>query len=269
MDAFRMPLWRDADSFTEAGLSLLTRPTTAELCSFLRGLAHRDGFPLACKRAKDSDWNHFYCRHIDSDTVRCRISIRIGRHTRTTANPNAHVTSFSLERSSVLDALAFEHRPIDQDTVSLLRSMSEIGSTPGQLGMWLRKTKGISLSAQQVRNLVYGHDMALSRTAETEELKECMRGIGGLSFVRQNDRDGVAIHAAVARFTKQEIRNLADFGDLVAIDPTLPRLCLGWNVILLTVAGRDCESRSGGLVMSFTSRDRYLWTEIRMFRECL
>jgi hypothetical protein len=175
-----MPLWRDADSFTEADLRLLTRPTTAELCSFLQGLPHRDGFALACTQAKYSDWNHFYYAHRDSDSVHCRFSIRIGRHSRTTPNPNAYVTSFGLEHSHVLDALAFERGIIDQDTIPLLRSMSETGSTSEQLGMWLRKTKGICLSSQQVKNFVYGHDMDLSRTAETEELKECMRGIGGL-----------------------------------------------------------------------------------------
>jgi hypothetical protein len=206
---------------------------------------------------------------MDSDRIHCRFSIRIGRHSRTTPNPNTCVTSFSLENSHVLDALAFEHGPVDQDTASFLRSMSETGSTPGQLGMWLRKTKGISLSTQQVRNLAYGHDMNLSRTAETEELKECMRGIGGLCFVRRNDRDDVAIHAAVTTFTKQEIQNLADFGDLVAIYPTFPPLYLGWDVVPLTVHAPDCETRSGGPVISVMGRARYLWREIRIFRECL
>jgi hypothetical protein len=88
-----------------------------------------------------------------------------------------------------------------------------------------------------------------------------MQSTGGQHFVPQNDRDVVAIHTAVVTFMRQEIQNLADFGDLVAIDPTFPPLCLGWNVIPLTVVGRDREVPLGGLVMSVTSRGR--------FRECL
>jgi hypothetical protein len=65
----------------------------------------------------------------------------------------------------------------------------------------------------------------LSRTAETEELEENVRSIGGQCCVRKNDRDGVAIRTAVATFTKQDIEDLANFGDLVAIDPTFLLPC--------------------------------------------
>jgi hypothetical protein len=69
----------------------------------------------------------------------------------------------------------------------------------------------------------------------------------------QNDRDDVTIRTAVATFTKKEIQNLADFGDLVAIDPTFPPL--GCNVISWTLVRRDRETRSVGLVISVTSAE--------------
>jgi hypothetical protein len=125
----RMPLCSDADSLDKADLQLLARPATEGLRSFLHALAQRDGFALVCIQAKYSDWNDFYYTHMDSDRVHCRFSIRIGRHSRTTPNPNAYITRFTLKHSQVLDALAVQHGLIDQDTVSLLRSISETGRT--------------------------------------------------------------------------------------------------------------------------------------------
>jgi hypothetical protein len=131
--------------------------------------------------------------------------------------------------------------------------MPEIKGTPGQLGMRLRKNRGISLSVPQLRSLVYDHDPSLSRDAETQELEAYMQAIASQCYIREEYRDGVIARTAVATFTQEEMQNLTDFGDIVAIDPTFTPLNLSHKVIHITAIGRDREIRSGGLVMSVTA----------------
>jgi hypothetical protein len=131
--------------------------------------------------------------------------------------------------------------------------MSEIGCSPGRLAIWIRNNKGISLSTQQVRNLVYIRNTERDMHVETIELENYMASIGGKSFVMEEEREGKTVRTAIATFTRPELENLADFGDLVAIDPTFTPLTLNWNVIPITVVGKGREIRSGGIVMSLST----------------
>jgi hypothetical protein len=70
-----------------------------------------------------------------------------------------------------------------------------------------------------------------------------MQAIGGQCYIREEDWDGVMARTAVATFAREEMQNPTDFGDLVAIDPTFTPLNLSWNVIPITVIGRDREIR--------------------------
>jgi hypothetical protein len=137
-----------------------------------------------------------------------------------TQESTAHVTSFNTEHSHQLNPFVFAHRFLDLATKSTILAMSQTGCPPGRIAIWIRKHKGITLSTQQVRNLVYFRDAERNQHIETVELENYMSSINGKSFVMEDEREEKTVRTAIATFTQGELENLAEFGDLVAIDPT-------------------------------------------------
>jgi hypothetical protein len=127
--------------------------------------------------------------------------------------------------------------------------MAANGISPTKIAMWLKRETRIRLSVWQVRNVVYNQGPIESAHSETLELETCMRKINGASYVLEEERDEVHVRTAIATFTKDELQNLSEFGDVIALDATFVPLKLNWNVIPITVVGRGREIRSGGLVM--------------------
>jgi hypothetical protein len=241
--------------FTEAYLTNLTASDMYQLCSTLQEAANKEGFELSCVDSKTRRWNQLYCTQFgaadeDGRKRSCPFSISISL---SETNRGAHVTKYRLEHCHELNPLLFAHRFLDTATKSILMALAEMRCTPGQLAIWLRKNKGVSLSTKQVRALVHSRDPSVGRLTETVELQRYMNTIQGLSYVMEEEWEGKRMRTAIATFTKDELRNLEDFGDVIAIDPTFLPLNLNWNVIPLTVVGRGREIRSAGLIMSVST----------------
>lgn len=223
--------------FAEDQLDVLTRPSPEVLCLYLQNEANRLGFALRCKQKKNRDWNKLVCSHRDSEDdgtpKKCTFYVCISLIDRSAPSARAHVTGRYLIHSHAIDPILFAHRFLNEDIKFIMRAISDNGVPPGQIAIWLRRNKGISLSTQQVRNLVYGHGSAQYHNSESVELEEYMKSIDGICYVKEEMRDGIPIRTAVATFTMDEMRNLTDFGDVIAIDPTFIPLNLNWNVIPL------------------------------------
>ena len=88
-----------------------------------------------------------------------------------------------------------------------------------------------------------------------------MTNDGGISFVMPPIKiNNTYYRRAIATFTKDELDNLRNFGDLISIDPTYCNLKSNWSVIPLTVIGSSRELLSGGCVFSSNvTNEIYQW----------
>jgi hypothetical protein len=118
---------------------------------------------------------------------------------------------------------------------------------------YLESEQNTTLTSPQVRLIWAQKHKHTARTTETFDLEAEMRRTEGFSAVMEVQVGEVKHRSAIATFTPTELENLANFGDVIAIDPTFLPLYLGWSVIPLTVIGKAREIRSAGLIMSATT----------------
>ena len=88
-----------------------------------------------------------------------------------------------------------------------------------------------------------------------------MKDENGLSIIKPPDQIcGNFYRRAIATFTKDELINLQNYGDLVGIDPTYCCLKSNWSIIPLTLVGYDRQILSGGCIFcSNTTSDIFCW----------
>jgi hypothetical protein len=169
------------------------------------------------------------------------------------------VSKHNLCHNHQRDPLVFEHLCLSQEVGELIKVFGRMHCRPEPMADSLREDRHVQLSSYQVSAIMY-HDRAPRVRAKTEELREFVAAIGGECFFQDRADDGQVLRSAVVSFTPAESRNLEEYGDIVAIDPTFVALNLNWSVIPLTLIGRHRELHSGGVVFcATTSAEVFTW----------
>lgn len=174
-----------------------------------------------------------------------------------------HVSSIINIHNHLLHPLNFVHSILSEKKKSLIRSLYSSGVNYGIISNFIKLRYNIDISRNQIRSLCAAskRERTLEKIAETEELKEFMYSIDGVvRFDQYRDKYGYMHRKAVATFTRQELENLRDFGDFIAVDPTFATSSSHWSLIPLTVVGSDRDIRSAGIIFcSNTQEDRFRW----------
>jgi hypothetical protein len=155
--------------------------------------------------------------------------------------------------------LIYAHLCVDNTTKELIQALAEMNCNPEKVAAYLARDKGIQLSSHQISLLMHPNHQQ-RQSLESDELHEFMDQIHGRSFLQESEEDNQIFRTGIATFTQEELTNLEQYGDVVAIDPTFVPLNLNWSVIPLTVIGRSREIHCGGLILcARTSAQTFHW----------
>lgn len=72
--------------------------------------------------------------------------------------------------------------------------------------------------------------------------------------------DGILHRKDAMNFMNEDIYNLENFGDYIAIDPTFYTISSNWSIIPITVIGPERDVKCASVIFSCnTNEDRFLW----------
>ena len=241
--------------FTNANLDQLRTSTGDELVKLLNSKAAQEGFQLV----RDKSFNDGHCMlrcylHSNGkkkEELNCNCMFRIGIGVFGTGNGEKswHITRTRfLVHSHPLDPSLFSHLSVPQEILLLIQALRKHGVPIGKILDIIRDDYSSRLTSQQLR-VVISKSTEESDMSESEALIAYVRASGGVTYSLEYE-DELAIHRrAVACFSKRELEFLSLFGDFISVDPTFTNMSSGWNLIPVTLIGRNREILSGGIVM--------------------
>ena len=72
--------------------------------------------------------------------------------------------------------------------------------------------------------------------------------------------DGILHRKDAMNIMNEDIYNLENFGDYIAIDPTYYTISSNWSIIPITVIGPERDVKCASVIFSCnTNEDRFLW----------
>lgn len=113
----------------------------------------------------------------------------------------------------------------------------------------IRSQFKVNLSTDQMRRICKKFKRKIIKT-ETDDLFEYMKTTNGKAIIFQTKTRNIIRRQAIATFTQEELENLANYGDFIAIDPTFAPLSTNWSIIPLTVINNERRILSAGIVFA-------------------
>ena len=249
--------------FREENLRDMTFNSMEEAFDFLNAAAMGEGFKLTRKKALSEQNIRFRCHEsckygkkaeLNHD---CEFSISVQR----TKDGTCHVTRHCLEHNHYLSPWMFIHLIAGDDVKRMARAMMISGTEVSKVIVAIKDLFGVTFTSAQIRSMAGLGSRRERKLCESEELATYMNSIGGRCLcLERRDADGLIHRQAVMTFTLDELRNLEDYGDFVALDPTFTPTSSNWSLIPLTVVGPERNLLSAGVVFAASCKTPvFLW----------
>lgn len=250
--------------FTYENLHDIKFKTGDEFVDHLQKNVYAQGFKLSCEHSKDSSFVSIRCYQYISKSPayeNCPFKLNLQAHSYKEPNQYYQLTNtMCLQHSHPVDKFLFCHLILNDKTIAIIKSLSECNIDNIKIAEYIEKVKGIYMTTSQIRYILHQKKQNEIQS-ETEELDKKMKDENGLSIIKPPDQIcGNFYRRAIATFTKDELINLQNYGDLVGIDPTYCCLKSNWSIIPLTLVGYDRQILSGGCIFcSNTTSDIFCW----------
>lgn len=262
-DAVMEELMKLATWFTQENLEATKGfRSQMDLVTYLNEKANSEGFQLVRKYSEKENHNMLRChQHSHYNKLKdlnedCEFLIRIRRCNK---DNTWYVTSFDLQHNHFMDPSVYAHLVLDARTKGLIRDLYLTNVQMPQILSLIKCETGLQLSSQQVRSLCKKAETE-RHVSETDALKEMMEKDGGSCYTLETAVDDTIYRIACGAFTQEELQNLSQYGDFVSIDPTFAPLTSEWNIIPLTLIGKNRQLLSGGLIFaSNTKAETFIW----------
>ena len=246
----------NASWFNNENLDDLKAGSAEMLIDVLNSHANSEGFKLVRRRSISEGRTTLMCylhtdkRKIEGLNTDCPFRIGISLCRRGENGPFWHVTeSRSLEHNHQLDSLVFAHCHLPKETKDLAEALYRHEVTVSVILDIIREQTGTSITKEQLRQVCKWRSKGDDRL-ESQDLIDYMEKSGGKAYILEDrNEEGDITRHAVATFSQSEMKALSEFGDMVVIDPTFTSLSSNWNLIPMTVVGRNREILSAGLVL--------------------
>jgi hypothetical protein len=225
-------------------------------------------FQLCCRPSRARLSNCLECfqhrhRQGDDGDVGCPFAIRIQVRSVERRRPGGPqvgvVTSCHLIHDHDKNPLIFAHLCLAQDNLKFIKALGEMNASKEKMAGDLALEKGVELSTYQISVLMRAGRIE-RHLRETDELTKLKEPIHSLSFLQESTEDGTTFRSGIGTFTQEELSNLEQYGDVVAIKPTFVPLNLNWSGIPLTVVGRERKIHCAGLFLcAWTPAETFNW----------
>lgn len=253
--------------FTESSFKDFHFPTQQELIDALQYHANSEGFKLSVRkrdREKAKLLCYLHCQYGKKQELNtdCQFFINIRRHQLINAPEYWAVATFNLTHNHTIDPFLFVHKTLSESTKELITTMMNNGVDNMRIAKIISEIDGTFLSSNQITILSKEKKKIKKnvRIAESEELREYMKSIGGKFISDDTVQEGgnEIKRKIIATFTTEEYNNLEKFGDFLSVDPTYCSMTSFWTIIPLTVIGAEREIRSAGLIFSSSGKSE-MW----------
>lgn len=220
--------------------------------------AYEEGFHLVKENGfKNHNSVKYRCyMHSNMKGMECNFGFNVSKTTDASENTIYRIPlkkNYFLTHNHELLKEQFSHKVLGQEIVDEITILSDSGIKPMKIASVIKAKYKIELATQQICRITgKGNE-----DGGTRELIEYIDLISGVHLELNESKDGKLYRVAVATFTEKEIRNLAKYGDVVAIDPTFWVLRNEWSIIPLTVIGAKRELLSGGVFFSSTTNHEF------------
>ena len=174
--------------FTYENLHDLKFNNGEEFVNCLQKNAYAQGFKLSCKHSKDSAYISIKCYQYNSKNPayeNCPFRLNLQAHSYKQPNQQYEITdSMCLQHSHPCDKFLFCHLILNEETIAIIKTLSECNIDNIKIAEYIEKTKGVYMTTAQIRYIL-NQEKQKEIVSETDELDAKMKEDHGQKQILQ------------------------------------------------------------------------------------